>query len=258
MKTRILGTAFMLLSTLAVFAKSPLGKTTKYKATIWAFPIGKVEGTISLVLFGENKSKLKIELKSTKEKNGLSISKSSETVEVLTAGIKLLMIDSVLYKFINFRSDKKNFNINYCVAIKEEKSTQYQLTAIDTSKYFLETVVFEENEKQIPLEYCCLKKVYGKDSFAIYQFGLSWNDDNGIIALPKTSLYNKFIAINNIYFTQTSAWKFIQFKSCKILKNKINENKEGWIFDDKTPQATKIEIWKKYIDTWESCDTKTN
>lgn len=253
MKTRILSIFFILLSTLAVFAKKPLDKTTKYKATIWAFPIGKVEGTISLTLFGENKGKLKIELNSINEKNG---SKSSETVEVLTAGVKLIMIDSVLYKFINFRADKKNLTLNYCVAIKDEKSTQYQLSASDTAKYFLETVVFEENETLVPLEDCCLKKVYGRDSFAIYQFGLSWNNDNAIVALPKAASYSKFMAINNAYFTRVRMWRFTQFRNCPTLKNNINENKEGWIFDNQTPQATKIEIWKKYIDTWESCQIK--
>lgn len=258
MQTRLLGTFICLILATSIFAKEISDKTTKYKATIWAFPIGKVEGTINIKLFGENKGKLKIELQNTTEKNGLSISKSVETVEILTGAVKLIMIDSVYYKFISFRTDLKTLTSNYCVAIKDEKSNQYQLLANDTTHYLLESLVVEDNGTQTKLNNCCFKKVYGKDSFAIYQFGLTWNDDYAVVALPKTALYGKFWLINNSYFTKQEVWKIIQFRSCAILKNNINENKEGWTFDNQTPQAAKIDIWKKYIDTWENCQTTTN
>lgn len=258
MQIRHLITVVIILNTLTAFAKKPLDKTTKYKATIWAFPIGKVEGTINIKLFGENKGKLKIELQNTTEKNGLSINKSMETVEILTGAVKLIMIDSVYYKFISFRTDLKTLTSNYCVAIKDEKSNQYQLSANDTTHYFLETLVVENNDTQTKLDNCCLKKVYGKDSFAIYQFGLTWNDENAVIALPKTALYGKFWIINNSYFTKQKVWRTIQFRTCTPLKTNISENKEGWVFDDQTPQSTKIDIWKKYIDTWQNCEFKTN
>ncbi len=257
MQVRLLCTLFCLFSTLSVFATKNSDKTTKYKATIWAYPIGKIEGTINIKLFGENKGKLKIELQNTTEKNGFSISKSIETVEILTGAVKLIMIDSVYYKFISFRTDLKTINSNYCVAIKDEKSYQYQLSANDTTHYFLETLVVEENGSQTTLKNCCFKKVYGKDSFAIYQFGLTWNDDYAVVALPKTALYGKFWLINNSYFTRQKVWRTVQFRTCATLKTNINENKEGWIFDVQTPQATKIDIWKKYIDTWENCQTTT-
>jgi hypothetical protein len=243
--------SFLFISTILLANK--IDKAQKYKATIWAFPYGKIEGTIYINLFDENKGKTSIEIVNETEKTATSYSKRVEKVEVLTTAIKLIMIDSVYYKFISFQlSPIKRVN-NFCVAVKSDEDKTYQLSLTDTTKYLLTNVVTEENGEHKFLYNCSLKRIYGKDSFAIYQFGLEWNENFAIVALPKDAIYGRFYLINHKYFTRQEIWKTVQFRRCKTMKENLNNEKDGWNFNDTSTQQEKIIVWKKYIDAWEQC-----
>lgn len=212
---------------------------------------------IYVKLFDENKAKTTIEIIKEVEKTAISYSKKVETIEVLTSAIKLIMIDSNKYIFINLQASPTKSVNNYCVAIEKENENAYQLLANDTTKYFLANIFTEENGNSKLLYNCCLKKVYGKDSFAIYQFGLEWNTDLAVVALPKVVIYGKYYLVNNSYFTRQNVWKTTMFRACSIIKENMKAEKEGWTFNETSTQEQKIEVWKKYIDAWEQCKQNT-
>ncbi len=244
-----------LLSILVLFAFNSMllakenGKPTKYKAKVYVLLFGEVEGNIYVNLYGENSSKIKIETLSVKESNGTSFTKRTETIEAYTYSIPFFTIDSVTYKFKNFKDAGKSYS-NYCVSLpKDTTRNGFRILANDTSLFLNMDKVTKGNYEY---EYNCLsKKIYGVDSFALYQWGITENADKVFVVLPSRGT-PEYRFINNPFFTSGTIWS-IGLRSCKQLKNDIEEEKEGWAMLPTLTNEDKVLLWKKYIDAWLEC-----
>lgn len=225
------------------------GKPTKYKAKVYVLLYGEVEGNIYVNLYGENSSKIKIETLSVKESNGTSFTKRTETIETYTYSIPYFVIDSVTYKFKNFKDAGKSYS-NYCVSLpKDTAKTGFRIFANDTSLYLNIDKVTKGNYEY---EYNCLsKKIYGVDSFALYQWGLVDNADKVLVVLPSRGM-PEYRLINHSFFTSSTVWS-IAFRSCKQLKKAIEDEQEGWVMLPSLTTEDKVLLWKKYIDAWLEC-----
>lgn len=225
------------------------GKPTKYKAKVYVLLYGEVEGNIYVNLYGENTSKIKIETLSVKESNGTSFTKRTETIETYTYSITYFVIDSVTYKFKNFKDGGKSYS-NYCVSLpKDTAKTGFRIFANDTSLFFNIDKVTKGNYEY---EYNCLsKKIYGVDSFAIYQWGFAENADKCFVVLPSRGT-PEYRFVNHSFFTNSTVWS-IALRSCKQLQQDIREKKEGWAMLESLTNEEKILLWKKYIDAWLEC-----
>ena len=244
-----------LLTILVLFAFNNIllatenGKPTKYKAKVYVLLYGEVEGNIYVNLYGENSSKIKIETLPVKESNGTSFTKRTETIETYTYSIPFFIIDSITYQFKNFKDAGKSYS-NYCVSLpKDTAKTGFRIFANDTSLYFNIDKVTKGNYEY---EYNCLsKKIYGVDSFALYQWGLAENSEKVFVVLPARGM-TEYRFINNSFFTSGTIWS-INFRNCRQLKENIQEQKEGWGMLESLTNEDKILLWKKYIDAWLEC-----
>ena len=152
-----------------------------------------------------------------------------------------------LIKLVNKNADYINFMAG--LDIKKIKEI-----IIGTEKYFFADVLKSDGTKT---EGCLLKKLYGISSFALFQWGEVWNPENAVVLLPKsTDSTLNFTFITARRFNSWSSWAFTQFKDCQELKELIQKKVSGWVLSESITAKEKIEVWKKYIDKYNSCITR--
>lgn len=228
-------------------AKTP-SKPERYKATVTALLIGTVEGYIHLNLYGENSDRIKIEIETIKENSG-SLVQPNSTVETLANGIGRIIIDGATFRLMQINDGEKKLK-NYCIRLADSTGQNFYAVANDTSVYKFMNVQKNRDET---LQNCMVKKVYGIDSFGIYQSGLKWNPDRTVIVVHKKFIAGGASLISNPYFTTTAVWQGILFRSCPSLYQNIKDKKEGWTLTADMSNDAKINVWKNFIDQWIEC-----
>ncbi len=228
-------------------------KPERYKATVTALLVGTVEGYIHLNLYGENTDRIKIDIVSIKENSGSFVQPNS-TVEVLSSGIGRIIIDGANYKLMQINDGEKKLR-NFCLRLADSTGQNFYAVANDTSVYKFMNV---QKDRDQSLQNCLVKKVYGIDSFGIYQAGLKWNPDMAVVALHRKFIAGGASMISNPYFTTTAVWQGILFRSCPPLHQNIKDKKEGWHLTAEMSNDAKVNVWKNYIDQWVECGKAKN
>ena len=122
---------------------------------------------------------------------------------------------------------------------------------IGSEKYFFMDVWKADGTK---MQGCLLKKIYGIPPFALFQWGEIWNPENAVVLLPQSTdstLNFAFIAVRK--FNKQYSWASLQFKDCAELKELIQKKVSGWLLPEKETAGERVELWKKYIDKYNSC-----
>lgn len=203
---------------ITIFLVSQKSYTQTYNGKMVIFFRDTLEGKITVDLTGENKDLIYIETETkttTKKKGAKETATVTEKNGYNPAIITSLIIDGKTYRFKDLKNDYK-----------------------------------QENN----LEKCCVERIAGNDSLALYQ----WTDKNGILSYysisPRFNEYGENIAhpkYNDIGFRSFIG---IKFSRCKTLGDKIYNMETGYHYDNKTASLEeKLLVWKNIIRDYIAC-----
>lgn len=104
------------------------------------------------------------------------------------------------------------------------------------------------------LENCCVERIAGNDSIAIYQ----WNNKDGLISYYTTTpRFNEYAeSIEHPKYDEGGFKSFMAIKlsRCKSLSDKIYEMADGYFYENKTASLEeKLQVWKNIIRDYIAC-----
>ncbi len=177
-----------------------------------------LEGKITVNLTGENKDLIYIEtatVSKSKKKGEKTTTSTTERNGYNPAIINALFINGKSYKFKDLRLDYR-----------------------------------DENN----LENCCVERIAGNDSIAIYQ----WNNKDGLISYYTTTpRFNEYAeSIEHPKYDEGGFKPFMAIKlsRCKSLGDKIYEMADGYFYENKTASLEeKLQVWKNIIREYIAC-----
>ena len=206
------------LTIIIIFSCAQKSNTQTYNGKIVIFFKDTIEGKITVDLTGENKGLVYIETSTvtkSKKKGEKSTSSVTEKNGYNPAIISALFIEGKTYKFKDLRVDYK-----------------------------------DENN----LENCCVERIAGNDSIAIYQ----WNNKDGRISYYTTTpRFNEYAeSIEHPKYDEGGFKSFMAIKlsRCKSLGDKIYEMADGYFYENKTASLEeKLQVWKNIIRDYIAC-----
>lgn len=130
---------------------------------------------------------------------------------------------------------------------------QYDIEAvlsfvIDKDTFYVKNLVDDEEKVRL---YHLVKKVYGNDVVALYQYTSKEGTKRTYIGLPRRDLYY----VQHPYFTDgTNMYTaFVYFKECEALYQKMKAEQAGYWFK-KGESADQCEtVWKRIINEYMNC-----
>ncbi|OSZ80058.1 hypothetical protein CAP36_01990 [Chitinophagaceae bacterium IBVUCB2] len=202
--------------TLFLFAQKNNAQT--YSGKMVVFFKDTLEGKITVDITGENKGLVYIEtaaVTKTKKKGEKTTASVTEKNGYNPAIINALFIEGKTYKFKDLRIDYK-----------------------------------EENN----LENCCVERIAGNDSIAIYQWT---NKDGRLSYYTTTPRFNEYAEnIEHPKFDDGGFKSFmgIKLSRCKSLGDKIYTMADGYFYENKTASLEeKLQVWKNIIRDYIAC-----
>ncbi|MCU7550820.1 hypothetical protein OCK74_17000 [Chitinophagaceae bacterium LB-8] len=130
---------------------------------------------------------------------------------------------------------------------------QYDMEAvlsfiIDKDTFYVKNLVDDE-EKVRP--YYLVRKVYGNDIVALYQYTSKEGVKRIYIGLPRRDPYY----VQHPFFTDgTNMYTaFVYFKDCDALYQKMKAEQDGYWFKKGATDEQCVSIWKRIIDEYMNC-----
>lgn len=130
---------------------------------------------------------------------------------------------------------------------------QYDIEAvlsfvINKDTFYVKNLVDDE-EKVRP--YHLVKKVYGNDVVALYQYTSKEGDKRTYIGLPRRDPYY----VQHPFFTDgTNMYTaFVYFKECDALYQKMKAEQDGYWFKKEATADQCVTVWKRIIDEYVNC-----
>ena len=98
----------------------------------------------------------------------------------------------------------------------------------------------------------CVRVIYGTLECGMFQTGRSKGNDGIAIKLPNNEL-SKLVSTEFDYYKATSGWHAMAFGKCESLQAKMIDEEIGYKWDDTTPLADRIAMWKNWITEFNNC-----
>lgn len=206
------------LACIALFLVVQNNAAQTYSGKMVIFFKDTLEGKITVDLTGENKGLVYIETATatkTKKKGEKTTTSVTEKNGYNPAIINALYIDGKTYKFKDLRLDYK-----------------------------------DENN----LENCCVERIAGNDSIAIYQ----WTNKDGRISYytttPRFTEYAENIEHPKYDDGGFKSFMAIKLSRCKSLGEKIYKMADGYFYENKTASLEeKLQVWKNIVRDYIAC-----